>query len=289
MQSTRGELRLARETLEGTWQGPDGTQGRMELSPFPSYAPGPIARLGTWGEFKKWADEIRSRGEAAWFRGHPDSSLPLRTTLHRIGRTRLERYCFFELKDFAGHAEAAFEKRFDLRDGDEYSLVLGLARHHGLPTPLLDWTRSPYVAAFFAFSTALEAQEPAGASGYVRIFALSRKFVTAIMPPTVVLPWVKPYVNALTVGPLHNPRLSAQQGRFLVTNLFDVESHIRSIERQVGEVCLTAIDLPASLARDALGDLSFMGVTAATMFPGLDGVAKMFRHGMLCGGPSVDS
>ena len=27
-------------------------------------------------------------------------------------------------------------------------------RHHGFPSPLLDWTLSPYIAAFFAFNEA---------------------------------------------------------------------------------------------------------------------------------------
>jgi hypothetical protein len=51
---------------------------------------------------------------------------------------------------------------------DEFDLVLwggrcpGYAymaylRHHGFPSPLLDWSRSPYVAAYFAFSRANQA------------------------------------------------------------------------------------------------------------------------------------
>lgn len=44
---------------------------------------------------------------------------------------------------------------------------------------------------------------------------------------------------------------------------------------------LHAVDVPISQAVKALEDLKFMGVTAATMFPGLDGACKMMRHDML--------
>ncbi|NOR61768.1 MAG: FRG domain-containing protein [Rhodobacteraceae bacterium] len=51
---------------------------------------------------------------------------------------------------FANHAD---QPRFDL---DDYE-IMSFAQHYGIPTPLLDWSRSPLIALYFAASDALKA------------------------------------------------------------------------------------------------------------------------------------
>jgi hypothetical protein len=49
-------------------------------------------QCNSWQDFKLWANKIRAERDVESFRGHGNSDFSLRTTLHRAGRYRLERY-----------------------------------------------------------------------------------------------------------------------------------------------------------------------------------------------------
>lgn len=267
---------------QGEWTDPEGVARGVHFNPLSDIPPDIVAnKCDSWSAFKTWADKSRSDYLCTSFRGHGSHAFPLRTTLSRVGRNRVDRYCLNELITFQMLLEASLNMRFDLNNKDDYATVLGLAQHHGLPTPLLDWTSSPYVAAFFAFSDAIEMAQSRPDTSHVRVFGLTQDFICITSPPVVMVSALKPYVYSLSISARHNPRLLAQQGRFLVTNTTNVEAFIRFRESEDKKTYLYAADIPIQSAPEALEDLAFMGLTAATMFPGLDGVGKMIRHQML--------
>jgi len=274
------ELKKNKDSFEGEWIHRSGAHGRVAFEA-PSYSDEASSqKCSDWNEFKEWSRRARQDSNAIAFRGHGNSSYRLKTTLHRAGRHRLERYCSDELLQFKDHAEAVLDLRFNMEDGTDYATVLGLAQHYGLPTPLLDWTSSPYIAAFFAFSNAIETLEARRDSKYVRVYGLTHEFVRRSSPANVIVPFVSPYVSSLKIAPRNNPRLYAQQGQFLVTNVADVEAFIRKMEHTDKLQYLISADVPIECAPEALEDLAFMGLTAAAMFPGLDGVCRRIKHSM---------
>ncbi len=92
-----------------------------------------------------WNDSIKRYRSPYVFRGLSDSSYRLETSLMRLGGPylRLEKNL---LRNFRKYAQSEVDKIVS------FWHLLSIAQHHGLPTRLLDWTYSPYIALHFALS-----------------------------------------------------------------------------------------------------------------------------------------
>jgi hypothetical protein len=151
-----------------------------------------------------------------------------------------------------------------------------LAQHHGLPTRLLDWTRSFVVAAFFAARQALD-QPSKGPSPDLVVWACQsgKRF---LFDDEI------PLVQRL---PLPSPNLARQSGLFtlhrvrpqvsddleaLLSQRRCLEELVRS--RPLGGTPLVKHVLRKTEAKNLMLRCEMFGVTAATMFPGYDGAVK---------------
>ncbi|BDB29513.1 FRG domain-containing protein (plasmid) [Cupriavidus sp. P-10] len=274
--------------FEGYWIDPDENI-HHKITLYPAARARVKAQVcESWEEFKSWASRIHD-AHAVAYRGQADNKWSLQTSLYRAGRSNLLRYRSDTLNEFHNHLEALTGLHVDRHNPSEFGRMIAIAQHQGLPTPLLDWTQSPYIAAWFALSDSLNLPPPLppNAPGYVRVYALTTAFRDAFAwDPAPPLDALHPFAAFVNFSARDNPRLYAQQGRFVMTNIGDLESYLLQMQSVPngfvqGKTLLVAADIPRSVAPQALKDLALMGVTAATMFPGLEGACRMLKQQML--------
>ena len=257
-----------------------------------------IIRLARWSEFVEHADAM----EGWAFRGHVSAQWPLVPSLTR----RLLQFSpeprLWPLRE--ARAMRVFRRKAHIYLQDRTALeddlrCLALMQHHGAATRLLDFTKSPFVAAFFALERAIGTSAVYALNTPALWHAvprerpeLTREAIDPRLPGKFEYYFMQNIHEVVWVGePMQmDRRLVAQSGMFAVPGLLD-----RPLDQILDGYATDAplmqkLLLPPSIRDEAMRTLYRMNITHASLFPDLDGLARSlaFELEMVWSGAGVD-
>lgn len=265
-------------------------------------------KISSWNELKNIISEFNpvkdNELNKFWcFRGQENSKWGLSSSLERGELYVSEKSLLDKFKRYA-HLYTDVKKIGSTLEW------LSLMQHHGAPTRLLDWTKSPYIATFFALNNT------AVAKGFSVLWAvntfplmdeLRRKFKKnkrfsflgdekyffqnlisdKDFTNLFLTDWNEegneffPYV--LPVIPYHShQRITIQQGLFLcptrtsskLSYITFEQNLIKAFEHNEMEDSVKKFLIPKKLKAEIINELNYMNINDATLFPGLDGFSK---------------
>lgn len=250
-------------------------------------SPFSMIRVSTWPEFLTVVS-----GFDQWaFRGEARADQPLLASLAR----RLTAYCpdrsVWPLRE--RRAIRIFRRKAHVHVGDGAVLdddlrVLAMMQHHGGATRLLDFTKSPFVAAFFALehsmgeSVVYALNTPAL---WTRTCGHDSRLTRDAIDPRIAGHYDRYFVdNRFPVVWFGEPadmdrRLIAQSGLFVVPGILDVPlEELLGQYSQDDESLLVRIVLDPAIRAAAMRELYRMNITYATLWPDLDGLARSINQ-----------
>ncbi|KGK13502.1 FRG domain-containing protein [Vibrio navarrensis] len=141
----------------------------------------PVTRIEHWRDFSSLLESpfFNRVDTQCIFRGHRRFDWEMTPTLARVTQNGIvtEDIAKRQLEMFRKAIRGRISDHSLLDDEDEREAdeLWSIGQHHGLMTPLLDWTYSPYVALFFAF--AKEDQPDEKDNPYRAVYILNKTFI----------------------------------------------------------------------------------------------------------------
>jgi hypothetical protein len=224
------------------------------------------------------------------FRGMVNRGWALETSLMRLGGPYavLERALLRNFKKYA-HQEQAL--------GNSEWNWLSLAQHHGLPTRLMDWTYSPYVALHFATDD-MRRMDDDGI-----IWCVDLSVARTHLPPLFAEVRERNHAYAFSVDMMNEVAESLESLQALrkddfvvffeppsldnrIVNqyaLFSVMSRSEAnledwLEQRRGDRIYRKIIIPASLKWEVRDKLDQANISERVLFGGLDGLCRWLRR-----------
>jgi hypothetical protein len=283
-----------------------------------------IIKVGSASEAFQTLEELALKGGNLLFRGHRDASWRLASTFARHMPVPFSASTSRKLDDMILHFIVRLRSMdIDLPFRiDDRRARLEFARHYGLPSPLIDFSKSPYVALFFAFNGVRP--HDSTNSDYAAIYCLNIQ--------ELALVWAKDrarkfggsadggfseqnryflyenenlFVNGYDVGILKylsmpaswNRRMIRQLGVFLYDTIPYSQDH-SDLEQYLSEqevpchpphqkVLLTKVEIPHNAGREIFERLDIMGITATHLYDSHEGavmdVVNAYNYGRITG------
>jgi hypothetical protein len=246
--------------------------------------------ISSWGELQatlyegSWQDDLKRFRSPFAFRGSSNVASTPETTLNRLGGEYQHREQSL-LRNFRKYAHR------NVVPADSVWNWIALAQHHGLPTRLLDWSFSPYVALHFATVNAAEWKNPAA------IWCVDCVKVKQHLPPKLRRSLKEEDSDVLTIEMLDSAaptlrafeRLSAKP----FVAFFEPPSLDDRIVNQAALFSVTSranerlsdwlyghknlfhrIVIPAHLKGEIRDKLDQANINERILFPGLDGLSQ---------------
>lgn len=231
----------------------------------------PVCRLKYWRRFESALGNklMNPRGGELIFRGQKRQEWQLTPTLGRYPPSGPG------VVDPKRAAEQKREFRLAMRGRgigpellDDDNELWAFGQHHGLATPLLDWTKSPFVALFFAFADPdfpYEEPNPSRA-----IFVINKTALEALDSELIVQPLRNDHTRLVNQAGLFT--LSPSGSETLETRILNLLSETQTVNMDDPEAVgrfIFKIHIPNSIEerRDCLSMLRKMNIHHGSLFP----------------------